>query len=127
MSNAQSWAQQNYHPENFAQWLVEVQILVGEVRELESQVSFTLTSMVFPQQRPLMFHRRPRFLSTHGYGSSLLGFHVDGTAHCDESGFCRVCEYAGFEGTPIPVEEWSSGISEEPIRLTSFAGCWQSK
>lgn len=34
-----------------------------------------------------------------------------------ENGFVRcICEYAGFEGTPIPVEEWSSGVSEEPIQ-----------
>ncbi len=44
-----------------------------------------------------------------------------------EYGFCRTtCEYAGFEGTPVAVIEWSSGISEEPIQthpeFASFGG-----
>jgi hypothetical protein len=44
-----------------------------------------------------------------------------------EYGFTRaVCEYAGFEGSPEVIEEWSSGMSEEPIQthpnFHSFAG-----
>lgn len=44
-----------------------------------------------------------------------------------EYGFCRTtAEYAGFEGVPIPVIEYSSGVSEEPIQthinFSSFAG-----
>lgn len=42
-------------------------------------------------------------------------------------GLCRAaCEYAGFEGIPIPVIEWSSAVSDDPIEthpsFTSFAG-----
>jgi hypothetical protein len=44
-----------------------------------------------------------------------------------EYGFCRTtCEYAGFEGVPIPVIEYSTGVGEEPIQthpdFESFAG-----
>jgi len=34
-----------------------------------------------------------------------------------EYGFVRaVCEYAGFEGVPVPIIEYSTGVSEEPIQ-----------
>ncbi|MEY2487384.1 MAG: hypothetical protein QOH39_3032 [Verrucomicrobiota bacterium] len=44
-----------------------------------------------------------------------------------EYGFCRtVCEYAGFEGVPVPVIEYSTGVSEEKIQthpnFADFAG-----
>ncbi len=44
-----------------------------------------------------------------------------------EYGYCRCTgEYAGFEGKPQEVVEWSSGVSEEPIqthpKFANFAG-----
>jgi hypothetical protein len=44
-----------------------------------------------------------------------------------EYGICRtVGEYAGFEGTPVPITEFSTGVSEEPIQthpdFAAFAG-----
>jgi hypothetical protein len=49
------------------------------------------------------------------------------TVSLTDYGFCRaVCEYAGFEGDPIPIIEWGSGVSSEPIQthpnFASFAG-----
>lgn len=49
------------------------------------------------------------------------------TVSLTDYGFCRAtCEYAGFEGTPVPITEWGSGVSSEPIQthpdFASFAG-----
>lgn len=49
------------------------------------------------------------------------------TVTVGNDGLCRTtCEYAGFQGVPEPVVEWSSGVSEEPIQthpnFSSFAG-----
>jgi hypothetical protein len=69
--------------------------------------------------------RYPSMRSSH----PIWGFmHVEKrTVSLTDYGFCRaVCEYAGFEGSPVPVIEWSSGVSSEPIEthpnFATFAG-----
>lgn len=53
--------------------------------------------------------------------------HVEKRTQNVEYGFLRTtCEYAGFEGIPVPIIEWSSGSGQEPIQchpnFASFAG-----
>jgi hypothetical protein len=66
----------------------------------------------------------PSMLTPH----PLWGFlHLERRTVSVEYGHCRTtAEYAGFEGTPVPVIEWGSGVNEEPIQthpdFESFAG-----
>lgn len=69
--------------------------------------------------------RYPAMYSAHPVWSFM---HIEKrTVSLSDYGFCRaVCEYAGFEGTPVPIIEWGSGVSSEPIQthpnFASFAG-----
>ena len=53
--------------------------------------------------------------------------HMEKRTVAVEYGFCRSQgEYAGFEGTPVPVIEYSTGVNEQPIQthinFADFAG-----
>lgn len=69
--------------------------------------------------------RYPAMLSAHPIWNFM---HIEKrTVSLTDYGFCRAtCEYAGFEGTPVPIIEWGSGVSSEPIEthpdFESFAG-----
>jgi hypothetical protein len=66
----------------------------------------------------------PNMYSAHPIWNFL---HMEKRTVSMEYGHCRtVGEYAGFEGTPEPVIEYSTGVNEEPIQthpnFESFAG-----
>lgn len=66
----------------------------------------------------------PRMLTSHPIWTFL---HMEKRTVSMEYGFCRTQgEYAGFEGVPVPVIEYSTGLNEEPIQthpnFESFAG-----
>jgi hypothetical protein len=69
--------------------------------------------------------RYPAMYSAHPIWSFM---HIEKrTVSLTDYGFCRAtCEYAGFEGVPVPIIEWGSGVSSEPIQthpnFESFAG-----
>jgi hypothetical protein len=70
------------------------------------------------------FTSTPRMLSPHPVWNFM---HLEKRTITIDYGFTRfVCEYAGFEGAPVPIIEWSSGVSSEPIEthpdFENFAG-----
>jgi hypothetical protein len=118
-----SWADKNFHPELYLQYFGREAASWESLGQLHTDI-YGLSTATAVWVSPITRISYPDMDTVHPFWNFL---YLERRTVTLEYGMSRAtCEYAGFEGAPIPVEEWSSGISEEPItthpNFLSFAG-----